>query len=218
MNVSGFKDTSAWYDQNAKQYAATTSGLADHDQIEEFSNLLPVKARVLDAGCAAGRDSELFRQRGFEVTGVDLSKRLLDIARQQYPDIDFIMADFLNLPFKNQAFDAVWAHQSLLHLETVDNVKNALKEFRRVLKVDGILLVLVKAKIGNDKTAIVSDAYSNHDRFFQYFTKDEIKDLLKEAKFKVEKVKQYSEHSKRAGRPEVELIYSVSRKSDLFNV
>lgn len=214
MKVSGFDDTIAWYDQNAEEYAQVNARVADLDQIEELSSLLPENAAILDAGCAAGRDSKLFFDKGFRVTGVDISKGLLDVARKQFPEIDFINTSFLELPFDDQTFDAVWAHQSLLHLETQSDVEAALKEFYRVLKISGVLLILVKAQMGESKTAVVSDAFSGHDRFFQYFTKQEVVALLGKCKFSIIKVEEYRETDKNPnGRPEVGLIYSISKRS-----
>ncbi len=48
MQVKGFKDTIAWYDQNAEQYAKATSRV-DLEQLTEFTKLLPAGGRVLDA-------------------------------------------------------------------------------------------------------------------------------------------------------------------------
>lgn len=214
MKVSGLDDTIAWYNQNAEQYAKINAGVADVDQIEELSNLLPHSAKILDAGCAAGRDSILFHEKGFDVTGVDISTGLLAVARRTYPQITFLEANFLELPFESNKFDAIWSHQSLLHLEKQDDVSAALAEFHRVLKSDGVLLVLVKSQMGTNKTAVVSDAFSGHDRFFQYFTKDEISSLLTKSGFDVFKLEEYREIDKNpSGRPEVGLIYSLSRKA-----
>jgi ubiquinone/menaquinone biosynthesis C-methylase UbiE len=211
VRVSGFQDTIAWYDQNAGQYAEVNAPLADIDQIEELSSLLPPSAAVLDAGCAAGRDSELFRQKGFQVTGVDISGGLIGVGRQQFPEVNFVQANFLELPFPDQSYDAIWAHQSLLHLETQDDVRKALSEFHRVLRPEGKLLVLVKAQTGGDKTAVVADSLSGHNRFFQYFTKDEMQTLLTQAGFQPQKLEEYLESDKRPdGRPEAGLIYSIS--------
>lgn len=213
MKVQGFKDTIDWYNQNAKKYAQVNAAIADFDQIEEFASLLPKVAKILDAGCAAGRDSNLLQQKGFKVTGVDISTGLLEIAKQKFPHITFLEGNFLSLPFKDGEFDGVWAHQSLLHLETTADVDKALAEFHRVLKPGGVLLVLVKAQTGKDKTAIVTDDFSNHDRFFQYFTHDEIKQRLERAGFKLARIEQYKETDKNPeGRSDVELILSISKK------
>jgi ubiquinone/menaquinone biosynthesis C-methylase UbiE len=203
MKVSGFSDTIAWYDENAKQYSEVNAGIADIDQIEELAGLLPSGAAILDAGCAAGRDCKLFWDRGFKVTGVDVSEGLIDVAH----------SNFLELPFEDKSFEAVWAHQSLLHLETPKDVQKALSEFHRILKPGGVLLTLVKSQTDENKTAVVADDLSGHDRFFQYFTQQELQTLLSQAGFSVTKLEEYRESDKRPdGRPEVGLIYSISRK------
>lgn len=213
MSVKGLKDTIDWYDANAEQYAAAGATYFDMDHITTFTSHLPAHATVLDAGCGAGRDAGLLRQQGLKVTGVDLSKGLLRVAKQKFPDIPFVKGDLLKLPFKELSFDGVWSNTALLHLETAEDVQQALSETYRVLKKPGLLHVLVKAQTGTDKTAVVSDKLSGHDRFFQYFTLEEMKRLLRDTGFKVVLDKEYSEQeTKPHGRPEVRLIWCLARK------
>lgn len=213
MKIKGFKDTIRWYDKNAAQYAKTALEHAAYDQILEFLNLIPRGGKILDAGCGSGRDTSIFVEKGYEAVGIDLSVGLLNEAKKSYPKVDFIKGNLLDLPFSDQYFDGVWVHTSLLHFETVGEVKKALGEFKKVLKEKGILHVLVKSQTGNQKTAVVSDAYSKHDRFFQYFTKEELDTLLKEAGFRILKIEQYKELDRDPkGRPEVEFILALAQK------
>lgn len=212
MPVTGLDDTIKWYDEHAEQYAEAGSTYFDLNHIRTFASLLSKDASVLDAGCGAGRDAALLQKEGLKVTGVDLSKGLLRVAKQKYPDINFVEGNLLQLPFEDQIFDGVWSNTSLLHLETVENVQQALAEMKRVLKPGGILHVVVKAQTG-DKTAVVSDKLSGHDRFFQYFTLDELTGLLKASKFELISKKEYSEiETIPHGRPEVRLIWCLARK------
>lgn len=214
MKVSGFKDTIAWYNNNATQYAKNIGEDVATDQIEEFIATIPSKGNILDAGCAAGRDSRVFQDRGFNVTGVDLSPGLLEIAQSNNPDIHFVEGDFRNLPFEKESFDGIWSHASLLHLETQSDVKLALTEFNRILKFNGVLHVLVKEQTTEQSTAVVSDAKSGHDRFFQYFTPSNLTKLLDQSGFNLIKIDQYIETDRFPnGRPEVKWILSLSRKS-----
>lgn len=208
--VKGFSDTIQWYEENASNYAQAIGNLANPELIEEFSNEVKPGGNVLDAGCAAGRDSNLLSKLGFRVTGVDLSRNLLEIARQKYPDIEFIHANFLNLPFKDGSFDGVWASASLLHLESMEDVERAISEFSRVLSASGVLHISVKQQLTDDKYSVVSDSLSNHDRFFQWFSKQEILDLLSKYKFQVINI--IENHSDPGLRSEVKWIRSLSRK------
>lgn len=214
MKISGTDDTIRWYNENAHHYAEVSASNVDLDQIDEFFAHLTPGSKVLDAGCGAGRDTELLSQKGLQVIGLDISTGLLEEARKRQPNREFIEGNILSLLFSENSFDGVWSHASLLHLETVNDVEQALSEFYRILKKPGVLHVLVKAQTGTEKTAIVSDALSGHERFFQYFTKSELEKLLTDAGFALIKTEHYNEAEKHAhGRAEVEWLVALAKKS-----
>jgi len=63
-------------------------------------------ARVLDVGCGSGAFTRVLQQRGFAASGLDISSKLIALARRKFPDIDFHEGDAENLPFEDGAFDA----------------------------------------------------------------------------------------------------------------
>ncbi|MBW7960074.1 methyltransferase domain-containing protein [Patescibacteria group bacterium] len=213
MKINGFNDTIDWYSKNANHYAQSIKNREFIDAINEFTRLILKEGRVLDAGCAAGRDTNLLSDKGLVVVGIDLSKELLELAKKSYPTLKFIEGDFRNLPFEDNYFDGIWANASLLHFETIQQVTKAIKEFYRVMKKGGVIHVSVKAQTGKDKTAVVSDSLSKHDRFFQFFKEGEVKDLLIKNYFEIIKLKQYRETDIIPnGRFEVEWILALARK------
>ena len=117
------------------------------------------------------------------MTGVDLSKEELKIAKEENSKSEFLKADLRKLPFKDEVFDGVWAHASLLHLEKDCDVEKALSEFNRVLKSGGILHILVIEK-GSVKRA-------SEERFFHYFDKGELRVIVEMAGFLIEKMYHY---------------------------
>lgn len=185
MEIRGFRDTIQWYDNNAEQYAENSKRVSFEKVVENFLEKLPASPSILDAGCGTGRDTKLFHEKGAKVVGVDISEGLLEVARRENPDITFIAANFTELPLEDQSFDGVWSHASLVHLETLEEVRSALSEFHRVLKPEGFLYVYVKKQEGEEKTAIVSDSLSGHDRFFRYYEPEELTTLLEDAGFTV---------------------------------
>jgi len=205
-----FSDVIQWYEDNAQKYADASLGLVNKDLIKKFTSFLKNKDKVLDAGCGPGRDSKVFYELGFDIFGIDLSSNLLKIASQQCPKGIFKKANFLSLPFPNNYFDGIWASASLLHLENTDDVKKALSEFNRVLKKEGVLCVLVKQQMGKEKTSVVTDSLSNHDRFFQWFSKTEIKNLLNENNFSI--ISLEDNYPDLAGREEVKWIFAFAKK------
>jgi len=205
-------NTIKWYENNADKYTKASNDLANMDLINKFSKLMVVNgAKILDAGCGPGRDSKVFSNLGFDVFGIDLSSNLLKIACERCPNVTFKKANLLSLPFLDGYFDGIWASASLLHLENVKEVETVLNEFCRVLKKGGILCVLVKQQMDVKKTSVVVDSLSNSKRFFQWFSKIEMKNLLKKAGFSIISLK--DNYPDLAGRNEVKWIVSFSKKS-----
>src|SRR5512137_2751511 len=69
--------------------------------------------RFLDAGCGAGGASVLAAALGCEVTGLDASQALLEIARERLPQARFIHGDLEHLPFPDAHLDAGLAANSV---------------------------------------------------------------------------------------------------------
>jgi SAM-dependent methyltransferase len=71
---------------------------------------------VLDYGCGGGWLSKLICKWGFEVVGIDLSKRLVKIAKFMCREGDFVVCDAMRLPFKDSVFDFIIGISILHHL------------------------------------------------------------------------------------------------------
>ena len=83
--------------------------------VDELADRLPVGARVLDLGCGNGAKTARLADR-FDVLGVDISERQLELARAMVPGGAFVQADFAELEFSACAFDAVTALYSMVHV------------------------------------------------------------------------------------------------------
>ncbi len=88
---------------------------------------LPPK-RTLDVACGTGFMTR--RLRG-EITGLDQSDAMLEVAREQVPDASFVQGDALDLPFEDGSFERIFASYFYCHLEQDDRVR-FLAETRRV--------------------------------------------------------------------------------------
>jgi len=174
----------SYYDDNAEQYYKNTINfdpedlcLMFKDGVRRFSNKPPGDMRVLDLGCGAARDSFYLSGEGFEVTGIDLSFKLLshsvssdacDHICRQFRSLrrpDFLCADFLKLPFKNDSFDAVFAQASLLHVPK-KNIAAVINEVNRVTRPGGLIYFSVKEGSGESLDA--------EGRFFAYYDREEM--------------------------------------------
>jgi ubiquinone/menaquinone biosynthesis C-methylase UbiE len=113
------------------------------------------KMRILDVGTGTGFIALLLAELGHEVVGVDLSKGMLEVARDKASrakiEVEFKLGDAENLPFGDESFDAVICRHLLW---TLPNPQKAVKEWNRVARqkivaIDGSWLsksVLVKLR------------------------------------------------------------------------
>lgn len=100
---------------------------------------------VLDAACGKGRASKELA-KFFDVTAVDISATMLSIvADLKIPNVKTVKANVENLPFKEESFDAIVLLATAVHL---DNPEKVFKEFYRVLRPNGLLILDIDNKFG----------------------------------------------------------------------
>lgn len=143
--------TRTFYEREAESYATKTASLKPSGHLASFVSLLPRNARVLDAGCGAGRDLAAFARAGVEAFGLDRSLRLSTIARLG-TGRPVVTGDLRAPPFDPATFDGVWAMASLLHLEP-EEVVPTLRSLSRLLRPQGLLFASVKRGVGPARDA-----------------------------------------------------------------
>lgn len=176
-------ETIATYNAIADSY---TQNYIDRSPWQElystFTNRL-VGRKILDIGSGPGHDAKIFTDLGLEVTGIDLSEKLIQHARSKAPDATFIKMDMRVLNFPNETFDGVWALASLQHLPKSEII-GALKEIRRVLKPTGTFYLSVTN--GDGEGLVQKDRYAGNRKYFANYSEKEIQKYLEEAGFAVD--------------------------------
>ena len=126
--------------------------------------------RVLEVGCGTGVFLEWFSQQGHQVTGVDASPSMLNLARKRLPGrvvLEQGRAEIL--PYEDNAFDTV---ALITSLEFVDNPLMALQEAFRVARSHVLLGTLNKySLVGCQRYVerILKPTIYSHARFFGVF-------------------------------------------------
>ncbi len=146
-NLSAEEVIQGW-DLNAEKIAANCGRWGDRNKevlltprvLEWLGEIRGLE--VLDAGCGEGFLSRLMAECGARVTGIDYSKKLLEIARERTPNDLGVVYNHLNLarldPIKESSFDLI---VSLLALQDVPEYQAALQELHRVLRPAGRLFL-----------------------------------------------------------------------------
>lgn len=93
-------------------------------------------ASLVEFGAGTGRDASAFAEAGFEVLATDLSPEHVACCRQR--GLTAQVADFYDLPFDDETFDAGWAMSTFLHVPDAD-LHDVLTEVRRVLRPGALM-------------------------------------------------------------------------------
>ncbi len=101
--------------------------------------------RILDIAAGTGTSSMALRGDGITVVAADFSNGMLEQGRKLYPELEFVFADAMKLPFQDGEFDVVTMS---FGLRNVENHKIALGEFFRVLKPGGRLVICEFSHVG----------------------------------------------------------------------
>jgi SAM-dependent methyltransferase len=148
VSEPGFvRDTRAAYDAVAADYAVRyreelTGRVLDNAMLGAFAQLVRGAGLgpVADVGCGAGRVTALLDGLGVAAFGIDLSPRMVAVARRDYPGLRFEVGSMLSLDLADGALGGVLAWYSTIHVPD-EHLPAAFAEFRRVLAPGGYVLL-----------------------------------------------------------------------------
>lgn len=114
----------------------------EHFQRYQFAKQLVKGKIVLDAACGEGYGSSLLSQDAEKVVGLDLDKETVVKATEKYGNnkVSFLTGSIEKLPFDDYCFDVVVSYETIEHVASEAQC-TFLREIRRVLKPDGILII-----------------------------------------------------------------------------
>jgi ubiquinone/menaquinone biosynthesis C-methylase UbiE len=111
-------------------------------QIQFLKSYLKPAGYVLDLACGSGRHSIALSADGFMMVGLDVSRKLLIIAKQRSKGIAVVLGDLRFLPFKTGTFaHVVSVDTSFGYLPSEADDEVSLSEMRRVLSQEGLLVI-----------------------------------------------------------------------------
>jgi ubiquinone/menaquinone biosynthesis C-methylase UbiE len=139
------------HDALAEWYVETVDGALDRMPIERavldlFSDFVlgaGLGAEVGDIGSGTGRLAPYLASRGLLPSGVDLSPRMVEVARRDYPDFTFQVGDLRSLPFDDASLAGIVCWYSLIFLAPAER-ERAFSELARVVQPGGYLTTAFK--------------------------------------------------------------------------
>jgi SAM-dependent methyltransferase len=131
-------------------------------------------ARILDAGCGAGRMSRYLLRRDCAVEGVDLSPGMVAMARRDTPGVRFTVGSLAALPYPDGTFAGVLLWYSIIHTPSAGQDR-IFAEAARVLRPGGHLLVGFQAGAGTRDVSAAYSKYGHQVELERYlYTADEV--------------------------------------------
>lgn len=157
-----------------------------------ITNAALLKAHVNAAGdsgtglelcCGTGQVGKALKDHGFKMTGIDITKEMVEETAHHFPAIQHDVQQ--PLPFEAKHFDLVVMRQALFFFET----DQLLKEIKRLLKQNGrfVLSQTVPFDSKEDEAWLKKVHTTKQAQMKKFYTTTDLENLLKEAGFNIEK-------------------------------
>jgi SAM-dependent methyltransferase len=174
------------YDKIAERYLEWRARQPREEELTRWLGLLRdnvrLGARVLDIGCGAGIPLTLALSKSFDVTGVDISARQIELPRRSVPEANFLHGDVTALDFAPESFDAAVASYSLFHVPRAEHT-GLFRTLARWLRPEGILFA--NSGAGNRKIDFDED-WLGAPRFWSSFDAEGERGVLRAAGFTID--------------------------------
>ena len=149
---------------------------------------LPDRAKILDAGCGLGDWVLYLKNLKYDITGIDISRRTVELLKDRFPDVNFVTGDIRDTSYEDESFDAYFSWGVFEHFE--NGPQDCIKEAWRILKPGGVLFISVPLDNVRQSLRGVSAKPQEADpnmHFYQYrFTRAELAHELSVGGFEFE--------------------------------
>lgn len=156
----------------------------------------PAKSTILHAGCGSGRvDTQI--SKIFNIIGMDISANALEINRKVNKNrCQLVKGDIFSIPFPQNSMDGIYNLGVMEHFSHKD-IQKILKEFHRVLKEDGKVVIFWPPEFGSSVTLLKvvkyvlenvfgrKDVKIHPDEISRIQSKEEAVNIFQEANFEV---------------------------------
>ncbi|UCD92331.1 MAG: class I SAM-dependent methyltransferase [Methanobacteriota archaeon] len=119
--------------------------------IDRMLELLPEGASILDLGCGPGIPFDKYLvESGYDVTGIDISQKHIDFAKDNVPDATFLKSDMSEVDLDEGSFHAVLSLYAIFHIPKEEH-EDLFSKIFRTLKSSGLALVTLGTELEDEK-------------------------------------------------------------------
>ena len=132
------------------------------EHMQRYMSILPLvkNKRVLDIACGEGYGSSILGKKAADVTGMDIDEETIKWARKKYASetVRYKVGNIAQIPLEDHSIDVLVSFETIEHVDE-ELQQQFIKEAKRVLKEDGILIM------SSPNKEIYSDKYDYHNEF-----------------------------------------------------
>ncbi|MFH1473789.1 MAG: class I SAM-dependent methyltransferase [Candidatus Aenigmatarchaeota archaeon] len=127
------------YDRMVEESPTGYQYIYSKETLKLLNKIIPKNVKILDVGCGTGHIPKNLKKRKWY--GVDISPKSLETVKREKIYKEVKLSDITKkIPYPKNYFDVVFALGIFHHIP--DNIRESLREIRKVLKKDGILIVV----------------------------------------------------------------------------
>lgn len=172
-NNTSWDNVANWYDNLIKDNDSYQNKVI----LPNILRLLDIKHddNILDLGCGTGFFANEFQKNGAKVIGIDIGEEVINIAKHNYKNIEFIVSNSSNLQvIDSNSIDTITI---ILALQNIENIKDTISECYRVLKNNGKLFIVLNHPVFRipKKTSWIIEKNNISRRIDEYLTESKIK-------------------------------------------
>jgi cyclopropane fatty-acyl-phospholipid synthase-like methyltransferase len=170
------------YDKIATEYVRNRDQFANKKYLDMLANNLQKGASILDVGCGAGLPVDKYLvEKGFSLSGIDISPRQIELAQKNIPEGFFEIKDMSKLQAYEYCVDAIVSFYAIFHIPREEHAA-LFKKFITFMPKGGYILVTMGA---NGEDPGTEEVFHGEKVFYSFYAPEKNTEIIKDAGFEI---------------------------------
>ncbi len=169
------------YEKAAENYASKRDQFKNLKYLDQFAKLIQPKGTILDIGCGAGLPVDKFlAEKGFAVNGIDISEKMIKLAKRNVPEGFFEVKDMSKLKEEEYCIDGIVSFYAIFHTAR-EKHEEIFKKFASFMPNGGYILVTMGASYWEGS----EENFHGAKMYWSHYGAGRNKQLIENAGFKI---------------------------------